>query len=473
MCIRDSVDASEAPRIEVGNEPEIEGSRADRQPVELHVLTSYRFWGPDETPCYALLFLNREQAEPAAGKYTVDLVSAETGQAAMRLSGGEITELRRGQYTAHSYEIGAADLPRGTYWIRARWEGEGGETLTDEVEMNLVELNTPGWAKRARVKWARYRVGGDIDKALENVTGLVEQGINVVVNANVFNFFGGETISYPFRGSDENLRRFLDVTHELGACQLTYHSMITIHEHFYYEHKDFWGGRKPFYHCSWLSIYPDSAQWNAYQARDFEFFIRKFPLDGIFLDNASASGWPEARTEAGEEAIAHHQETVRAAIKRANPTGVLYPNYNTMTREGLWTVARAWDAHMLEGAHPAPRQHVAGRAWQVRKFVEVAEHVRRLTGKPFWPLMYMPGKYQKLCIAACGAGRANPCGPVDEQYLYFMGDIQEYLYADDVFPMPAETATLTTDDPDLAVTALVKLYRHLSLIHISEPTRPY
>jgi len=387
----------------------------------------------------------------------VELVDA-AGEPVLSLVKGPLPRLEVGQALCRRLSLGDVALPRGSYSVVAKVKVEGGQELGDSAELVLSDVNTPGWAKRARTQWVGFGTGSDLQQSLARVKAAADDGINVMVNANVLDFYGNEAISYPFRGRGQEFRDFLTGVHSVGANLLMYHTMVTMSEHFYYEHQGFWGGRKPYYHCSWLSIYPDSPEWNAYQAADLEYSLGKYPLDGIFLDNACASGGPGMRSQVGEEAIAHHQEGLRAAIKRANPTGVLYPNYNTLTPMGLRTVSRAWDAHMLEGQHPVPQQHRSGPAWTVADFVTVARRVRGLTGKSFWPLMYTPQQYHKLGIAACGAAWGNPAGVTDRQYLQFMEDVEEYVYSDDVYPAPESTVELASADPDLAATAALRLY---------------
>lgn len=453
------VETSDAPVLEVGDRPDApEGRSADvPRPLSVRLLTSYRFWGPDEEPRIALVVENRELAQPPTGTLTVEVVSA-TGEPVVSLADGPLPRLEVGQAVCRRLSLGDAPLPRGAYAVVAKVKLEGGQDLGDRAELVLSDVNTPGWAKRARTQWVGFTTGSDLQQSLARVKAAAGDGINVMVNADVLDFFGNEAISYPFRGRDQDFRDFCAGVHGVGANLLMYHTMVTVSEHFYYEHKGFWGGRKPYYHCTWLSIYPDSPEWNAYQAADFEYSLGKYPMDGIFLDNACATGGPGMRSPSGEEAIAHHQEGLRAAIKRANPTGVLYPNYNTLTPAGLRTVSRAWDAHMLEGQHPVPKQHRSGPAWTVADFVTVARRVGGITGKPFWPLMYAPQQYHKLGIAACGAARGNPAGAIDRQYLKFMDDVEEYLYADDVYPAPESTVKLASPDPDLAATAALRLY---------------
>lgn len=448
-----AVEASDAPVLVAGTRPEPEeGTRNEQpQPVELQLLTAYRFWGPHEIACAAVVVRNRERSEPVGGPLAIDLVAADGA----RSNVAELTvpPLAAGEVWTRRLDLDLRDRPRGSYQLVARLPAAG---LEDRAECELAELDTPAWVKRARVLWVGFSLASNPDRAADRVREVAASGINVMVNANVGDWLGEEAISYPFRGDDAGFRRFLAAIHEVGGYHLMYHTMVTVSEHFYYEHQAFWGGRKPYYHCSWLSIYPDSPEWNAWQARDFESAIRRFPLDGIFLDNACASGAPGARSPAGEAAIARHQSGLRAAIKRANPIGILYPNYNTLTPSGLRTVAAAWDAHMLEGAHPVPSQHRQGQGWSVEDFVTIAQRVRQLTGKPFWPLMYAPNRYHGLCVAACGAAGANPVGVVEPSYLRFSADLQEYLYGDDVFLLPAGAVRLAEADPDLAVTTSLR-----------------
>lgn len=461
-----SVERSEAPLLEVGSSPDPEGGRGApvRRPVELHLLTSFRYWGPTEQPTFLLVVRNRERETALRGSYRVTVLPMGGGESAAEVLSGSLESLGTGQALIRPGVV-PTQLPVGSYWLEARLELEGEPEMVTRAELVRSELNTPGWAKRARTVWNSYLFGMDLQACLDRAQRLAASGINVLVNANVDDWLGEEAISYPFRGGYEGFCAYLNGVHELGACLLMYHTMVTVSEHFYYEHKSFWGGRKPFYHCSWLSIYPDSPEWNAHQAGDFEFLVGRYPLDGIFLDNACAHGAPMARSAAGEEAIARHQWGLRAAIKRANPTGILYPNYNVLTPDGLRTVSRAWDAHMLEGNHPAPSPAQGPGAWTVRRFVDVASRVRDLTGKPFWPLMYAPDWLHPLCIAACGASRANPCGVVNDRYLNFLADIAEYIYSDYSFPAPVNTVTVidpltgeADPDPDLAVTALLRAY---------------
>ncbi len=452
-----AVEQSQALILEVGSRPEPDGETAETAvgPVVLRVLSSYRYWGPRETPCCGVLLYNREGPEELAGTLSVN-VGAE-------LLLAERVTLARGE--AQIMRLPAADLRErlpqpGTYTVQATFTVPGGEPLRDSTDLVVSDLSTPGWAKRAATAWVRVRfaIGSDLQAALDDAAQLVEAGITCTVNPNVEDWLGEETVSWPFRGEDEAWQRYLEGVHDLGACQLMYHTMVTVSEHFYYEKRHFWGGRRPFYHCSWLSIYPDSPEWNQWQAADFRYALAKFPLDGIFLDNACATGAPEARTETGEKAIAHHQAGLRRAIKQANPTGILYPNYNTLSLEGLATVSAGWDAHMLEGRYPVPQQQCGESAWTVEHFVTVASRVRQQTGKPFWPLMYTPERYGGLGIACCAAARANPCGVVNAPFLRFLRDIREYVYADDVFVAPPGSVALNPSDPDLVATGLIKLY---------------
>lgn len=458
-----SVESSSAPRLSGGNRPEPEAAAVSvpQEPVLLRVLQSYRFWGPHETPCCAVVLYNREGPLQLKGALTIELVALQKN--ARRLLRQEAVDLSRGEANFWRLELTSKHFPAlrlgpGTYQIEATFTGAQMPSLRHTTEFICAELDTPGWAKRAATCWTSFGIGNDLTAALRRVQQLVEQGITCTVNANVEDWLGEEAISYPFRGDDEHWQAYLEGIQNLGICHLMYHTMITVSEHFYYEHRDFWGGRKPFYHCSWLSIYPDSPQWNRYQAADFAYALRQYPLDGFFLDNACASGMPEGRTEAGEAAIARHQHGLRAAIKSANPIGILYPNYNTLSLEGLRIVSSAWDAHMLEGYHPTPHKKQSQLAWTVQHFVTVASRVRRHTGKPFWPLLYTPAQYTGLGIAACAAAQANPVGLVNGPYLRFWQRLREYIYADDVFPMPEGVVSFASHSPDLAATALVKLY---------------
>lgn len=458
-----SVESSSAPQLSVGNRPEPEAAAvsAPHEPVFLRVLQSYRFLGPHETPCLAVVLYNREGPLRLKGALAIELVALQ--RKARRLLRQEAVDLPRGEANFWRLELTSKLFPAlrlgpGTYQIEAIFTGAQMSPLRHTAEFICAKLDTPGWAKRAATCWTSFGIGSDLTAALRRVQQLVEQGITCTVNANVEDWLGEEAISYPFRGDDERWQAYLEGVQNLGACHLMYHTMITVSEHFYYEHRDFWGGRKPFYHCSWLSIYPDAPQWNHYQAADFAYALRQYPLDGFFLDNACASGMPEGRTEASEAAIARHQHGLRAAIKGANPIGILYPNYNTLSLEGLRIVSSAWDAHMLEGYHPAPQKKRSQLAWTVQHFVTVASRVLRHTGKPFWPLLYTPSQYTGLGIAACAAAQANPVGLVNGPYLRFWQRIREYIYADDVFPMPEGVVSLSPNSPDLAATALVKLY---------------
>lgn len=443
---------STAPRLEAGDRPEPDSGRRGEAPrdVEVELLVPYRFWGPGETPRLHVLLRNRERAA-AGGTLLVEAPGLG------RLFEGAVGPLPRGGLRVVPVTL-PREAPRGDYACRATLvSDDGARWASDPAPITLSELDTPAWARRARTRWlAGFGLGSDLEASIANARQAARDGISVGVNANVLDMLGNEAISYPFRGRDEDWYRYLEAVHEAGLSLLMYHTMVTVSEHFYYEHKDFWGGRKPFYHCSWLSIFPDSPEWNRFQAADLEYFFRKYPLDGIFLDNACATGGPGIRTAPGEDTIARHQSGLRAAIRRANPTGILYPNYNTLTPQGLSAVARAWDAHMLEGVHPVPQQHRGASGWAVSEFVTVLSRVRGITGKPFWPLMYAPERYGALCIAACAAARANPCGVTEDRYLHFLRDVQEYLYADEAAPMPAGSVKITPEDPDLAATLLVR-----------------
>jgi hypothetical protein len=451
------VDQTAAPLLEVGNQPEPDPAMSEERigPVVLRVLSSYRYWGPGEIPCYGVLLYNRAGPAELAGTLSVSIGTRSVFAQKLSLARGEAQTIRLAATDAN-----AANMPPGRHLVYATFTMPGEYPLRDSAELIICDLRTPGWAKRAATAWVRVRfaIGSDLEAALQDVARLVDSGITCAVNPNVEDWLGEETITWPFRGEDEGWQRYLEGVHERGACLLMYHTMVTVSEHFYYEKRHFWEGRKPFHHCSWLSIYPDSPKWNQWQAADFQYALAQFPLDGIFLDNACATGAPGARTPKGEEAIARHHAGLRRAIKQANPAGILYSNYNTLTMDGLATVSAGWDAHMLEGRHPTPKQQCGQDAWTVEHFVTVASRVRQHTGKPFWPLMYTPDRYSGLGIACCAAARANPCGVVNPSFLHLLRDIREYLYADDVYLLPRESVAIRPADPDLAATAFVKLY---------------
>ena len=448
------------PVIPVGNEPKPQRRikvRLGERMLDLLVETPQRYYGPDERAFVAVMLRNNAD-RPLKG-LSLEVCILRNGRAVNRIHHERLPALKPHLWLLRCIPLKVRELEVGVYELRATVLGAPlNESITATCELIRSELSVPAWAKRACITWHRYQIGDALDAQLQTIDRKVESGATVVVNANCALFMAEEGWSYPFRGDRDNLVALAQRCHERDACLLMYHSAITVSEHFYYYHKPYWNGRPPFYHCAWLSIYPDSPHWHVHQARDFEDLLSRYPLDGIFLDNACASGCPNIRTEKGERGLLEHFQSLRAAIKGANPIGVLYPNYNTLTTLGLRICSAGWDAHMLEGPHAAFSRERSGRAFPVAEFCRTWARIKRISGKPFWSLMYAPARYRQLSIAACVTARCNPTGSLDAQYCNFMQRIREYVYAENVFDAPADVVTYHPDDADIAVMPYVRIY---------------
>jgi len=448
------------PIIRVGDKPQPEGrikARLGERTLDLLVETPQRYYGRDEC-AFAAVMIRNNASQPLNG-LSLDVRILRDGRMVERSHSERLPTLKPRLWLMRCIRLKMHELEPDVYELHATVSGAPlNEPVIATRKLICSKLSVPAWAKRACITWHRYHIGDALDAHLKGIDRKVESGATVIVNANVALFMAEEGWSYPFRGDRDNLVALARRCHERDANLLMYHSAITVSEHFYYYHKRYWNGRPPFYHCAWLSIYPDSPQWQAHQARDFKDLLSRYPLDGIFLDNACASGCPNIRTEKGERGLLKHFCGLRAAIKSANPIGVLYPNYNALTMLGLRICSAGWDAHMLEGPYAASSGERSGRAFPVAEFCRAWARVRRISGKPFWSLMYAPTRYRQLSIAACVAARCNPAVSLDAQYCNFMRRIREYVYAENVFDAPADVVTYHPDDADIVVMPYVRVY---------------
>jgi hypothetical protein len=301
-----------------------------------------------------------------------------------------------------------------------------------------------------------------VSALVQDLDARAQAHANVVILSDCGDLYLGGTPSYPLA---RDLRPLVTRAHELGLHYLWYQTAVTAGEYFYYYHPD-WSTDPPYYHCGWLSMSPASRPWSQHLATDLNALVGRLGLDGVFLDNASATEWADAYTPAMDQAVGEHLRNAREGVKRADETAALVPNYDRAAPRTLHGVAGGWDANLTEGPHPcsiADResgQMPLGRS--LAEFGSWLQRMRRVAGRPIWPLMYAPDHYQPLSTAATAAVGCCPVfgGPSEatSQYYGFLERVEPYLYAPDVFPGAEGQVSYQPDDGDIAVVLRQKVY---------------
>ena len=428
--------------------------------------TSLRFYGTDDT-IHLLVRVENRGGEQWAPSLDLRVVN-ETGAVVHRTPGYQLGDLAPGTGRTLVQSVQTLGLVPGTYQLEGILEGGDGTPLAGaHLPVEIQEYKIPEWVKRARFCWHLDLHHGrenaapvSMDRLEKELESFADRGATAVNLGNHYLFYGASP-SYPTK---RDYRRVVDRCHELGMKYTWYQTSITVSEYFFYQHRDWWTS-PPFYHCSWLSALPESRPWSEYLACDLETLVSRAGLDGVFLDNASATGDladREGMLRAYAE-VADHLARVRAGVKRGNPLGALVPNFGFVNVPVLGQVRASWDAQLTERFYAAEAAEPSGsaQALRVRDFVHTLGRLRRVAGKPVWPLPYPAGlRSGNLTAGAIVAtGCALYLGPrVDADYGRFADRYQDYFYSPLLMPLPAESVTGEPDDEHAAVCAYERVH---------------